>query len=153
MSFRSLLLPLSPPPTDASGHVVPHDHPQINSDDRLIRRVSSRHHVVEDRGVRRLSSLVFKPSSGQNGGISVDLETQVVEAGLDPVKHVMVPPWIGSVVISAGAARQAGMRVGYHPLEHNPYHGEIWGPFAKPAVLAALAQWHVQIDGVAIVAP
>jgi hypothetical protein len=150
--LRGPLLPLSPPPTDAEGQVVPHDHKEILDPDRLIRRVSSRHHVVEDKGVRRLSSLVFKPSSGPSGGLSIDLETQILEADIEPRKYVTSPPWVGSVAFAAGVVRQAGMKVGYHPLEQNPFHGEIWGPFVKPAHLANLAEWYVEIDGVAITA-
>lgn len=115
----------------------------------MIRRISPRQ-IVDDKGVRRLSSLAFKPSSGPNGGISIDLETQIREAGLDPVGYVTTPRWMGSVVFSAYTVREAGMKVGYHPVEGNPFHGEIWGPFPKPAVLAAMAQWYVQIDGVAL---
>ena len=145
-------MPLSPPQTDASGQVVPHNHEEIVAADRLIRRVSSRHHIVEDKGVRRLSSLVCKPSSGANGGMSVDLETQIIEASIEPKTYVTTPPWIGSVAFVAGQVRQAGMSVGYHPLEDNPFHGEIWGPFPKPAAVASLAEWYVRIEGVAITA-
>lgn len=62
-------MPLKPPPRDAQGVVIPHDHDEIYSDDQIIRRISELQ-LVDDKktGGRRISSLAFNPSAGPNGG-------------------------------------------------------------------------------------
>ena len=60
------------PQLDVDGSVVPHDHFDILDADGIIRRVSKQH-VVDDPkviGGRKLSSFLFNPSSGINGGLS-----------------------------------------------------------------------------------
>jgi hypothetical protein len=96
--------------------------------------------------------MAFKPSSGANGGMSVDLEALMLEAGLDVQEYVTRPRWIGSLVVSAGAARSAGLLVGYAPLEDNPYHGEVWGTFntATQRALRSACSWLVAIPDVEI---
>lgn len=125
-------MPLDPPPRDQIGEVVPHDHRGITSDDGVIRRVSH-HHLVEDpkAGGKRLSTMAFQASRGDNGGMSVDLQRLIEEAGLDARKFVISPPWIGAVRFAAGALRSEGLQIGYDPVPGNPYHGEVWGSFTK----------------------
>ncbi len=53
---------LTPPPLDANGNVLPHDHEQIENSDGIIRRVSEVQ-TYEKNGIRRLSSVVFKAST------------------------------------------------------------------------------------------
>ena len=76
-------MPLSPPPYDEHGKVMPHDHPEISSDNGVIRRISDQWIVEESDGRKRLSSIAFNPSSGPNGGMSIDLQAQIEEAGLN----------------------------------------------------------------------
>jgi hypothetical protein len=145
---------LSPPPRDAAGRVKPHDHQEIRSDDGVIRRVSE-HFIVEDEdGRRRISSMALSPSSpALGGGLSVDLQREIEEAGLDAVQFVTTPRWIGSVRFAAQQLREAGFMVGFDPLlPDNPYHGAVWGEFSpgKKKRLLRLAQWFVRIDGVAL---
>jgi hypothetical protein len=67
-------LPLKPPPRDEVGVVIPHDHDEISSDDQIIRRISEQFLVKDEKtGGRRISSMAFNPSTGPNGGMSVDL--------------------------------------------------------------------------------
>lgn len=149
---------LTPPPLDANGNVLPHDHEQIENSDGIIRRVSEVQ-TYEKNGIRRLSSVVFKASTtGDNPGMSIDLEALAIAAGVDPKKHVTTPRWVGSIRFLAGELRQEGFQVGYEPLEEdpphpaNPFHGEVWGDFSKPKqrALRALAEWYVAIPGVEI---
>ncbi len=146
-------MPLNPPPRDAIGAVVPHDHEGIRAGDGIIRRVSEQQ-IVDDvkSGGRRLSSMVFKASAGANAGMSVDLQTQIEEAGLDPRKYVTTPRWTGSVRFEAGSLRQERFQVGFDPLTENWHHGEVWGTFSKSKQqrLRELCQWFVSIEGVAI---
>ena len=146
-------MPLALPPRDPAGRVVPHDHPGILPIDGVIRRISDQQ-IVDDqmRGCRRISSIAFKASTGDSGGMSIDLEREIEEAGLNPRAYVTTPRWIGLVRLLAGKLRELGLRVGYHPLESNAYHGEVWGEFNKAQRdgLRNECQWFVEIPGVAI---
>lgn len=125
-------MPLDAPPLDDNGEVLPHDHLGIQSNDGLVRRISPQFLVYDEKiQGRRLSSLAFAPSSGERGGMSVDIQRLIEEDGLDPKVYVLSPPWIGAVRFVAGALRAEGLKVGYHPLADNPYHGEVWGAFSK----------------------
>jgi hypothetical protein len=147
-------LPLDQPPHDANGQVVAHNHPGILANDGIIRRVSHQQTTPDEKvvGGWRISSMVFKASSGPNGGMSIDLQTQIEEAGLDAREYVTNPKWVGSIRFQAGELRGEGFQVGYDPLPDNPYHGEVWGNFSKSqqARLRAICIWFVPIDGVAI---
>jgi hypothetical protein len=141
-------LSLDPPQRDDDGEVIPHDHGGILPDDGVIRRVSP-HHFVYDAKIqgKRLSSMAFKPSTGERGGMSVDLQRLIEEAGLNPKTYIMSPPWIGAVRFTAGELRAEGLKVGYDPVADNPYHGQVWGTFSKQTQkrLAALASEFVPI--------
>lgn len=146
-------MPLHQPPRDADGNVEPHDHDGVQAGDGVIRRVSDLLVVTDPKtGGRRLSSMAFRASTGPKGGMSVDLEKEIEEAGLEPRAYVTAPRWVGSVRFEAGALRGEGFMVGFDPLPENPYHGEVWGTFSKPAQkrLRELCEWFVPIDGVLI---
>ena len=146
-------MPLKPPPRDAQGVVIPHDHDEISSDDQIIRRISEQFLVNGEKiGARRISSMAFNPSKGPNGGLSVDLKRQIEEAGLDARQYVTDARWLGSIYFTAGALRENGFLVGSDPLPNNPYHGEIWGSFttAQKKILRPLCRWFVRIDNVEI---
>lgn len=68
---------------------------------------------------------------GPGGGMSVDLQRLIEEAGLDAKTFVISPPWIGAVRFTACAIRAEGLKVGYDPTADNPYHGEVCGDFTK----------------------
>lgn len=146
-------MPLQPPPVDNNGNVVLHDHEGITPNDGIIRRISEQQ-IISVNGKRKISSMAFKASSGVNAGMSVDLQALIEEAGIDPHEYVTTPRWIGSVRFEAGSLRQAGFRIGYHPLPENPYHGEVRGDFTKAQQhrLQQLAIWFVQIPDVIILA-
>ena len=141
---------LQPPPRDPQGEVLPHDHSGIAPDDGVIRRISENQVVDDSAGQRRVSSKAFKPSTGPNGGMSIDLERLIIEAKQDPRAYVTTPRWTGSVRFEAGALREEGFMVGFDPLPENPYHGEVWGKFTKAQQhrLQQLAVWFVAIPGV-----
>lgn len=141
-------MPLDEPPRDAQGSVVPHNHHQVLDHDGILRRISP-FHVVEDEkveGGKRVSSMAFQPSSGPNGGMSVDLERSILDAGGDPRMHVVSPPFVGAVRFVAGQLRAEEFLVGYDPLPGNPHHGEVWGSFtaSKKKKLQALAEMYVR---------
>lgn len=146
-------MPLQPPPHDHNGEVVPHDHDGINVADGIIRRISPQHLIYDEKsGGMKISSAAFNPSSGPNGGMSVDLQAQIEEAGLSATQYVTSPPWLGSVRFTAGSLRAEGYQVGFDPLADNPYHGEVWGLFTKSRQrrLKQLCIWFVPIPGASI---
>jgi hypothetical protein len=147
-------LPLRPPPRDTNGVVVPHDHQDIAEDDGIIRRISDEHIVSASRpGTRRISSMAFKGSSDAPGGMSVDIESLIIEAGQNPREFVTTLRFMGSVYFKAGFLRSVGLLVGYDPLPENAAHGEVWGNFSRGVQrhLRAAAIWYVEIDGVSLV--
>ena len=138
----------------------PHDDETIEADDQIVRRISPDHHIVwdENRGCNRISSKAFSPSSSPNGGMSVDIEKLIIEAGLNPYEFVTNPEFTGSVVFLAGAIRQIGLIVGSNPLQENPYHGEVWNcntpkKFTKSQKkkLASACNWYVTIPNAEII--
>lgn len=96
--------------------------------------------------------MVFKASSGPKAGMSVDLQKQIEEAGLDARTYVTTPKWVGSLRLEAGALRGENFMIGFDPLPENPHHGEVWGTFSKSKQkrLRELSQWFVPIEGVSI---
>lgn len=154
-------MPLQPPPRDQADVVTPHDHTDISAADGLIRRVSEYHLVPDEKiGGRRFSSMFLRASSGPNGGMSVDLQQQIEDAGLDARAYVLIPPppTLGAVRFEAGHFRARAFQVGFDPIENdpvknNPHHGQVWGNFSRPNQRAIFAQgtWFVEIDGVALV--
>jgi hypothetical protein len=147
-------VPLSEPPRDADGIVLPHNHSGISDVDRVIRRISEEHIVVDAKapGGRRVSTLAFQNSTEGNRGMSVDLEGSIIEAGLNAASFVTTPRFTGSVWFTAGHLRSESFLVGYDPLPDNPHHGEVWGSFTRGRRngLLASAQWFVPIDGVSL---
>jgi hypothetical protein len=142
-------LPLSQPPRNG-GNIIPHDHPDILNTDEVIRRISDEQ-LVTVEGVRRISSIAFKPSGGPDGGMSIDLKASIESAGLDPKQYVSTPKWIGSVILPVSVPRNQGLLVGYEPIPGNDHHGEVWGKFSngKSKAMQRACQWFVPIAGVA----
>jgi hypothetical protein len=137
--------------------VVPYDEIGISADDVIIRRINPSEHVIPDqnRNCLRISSKAYSPSSGQNGGMSVDVEALIASAGHNPQTYVTTPVFTGSVTFNALQIRTLGLWIGYDPLATNPYHGEVWGAvrhnrFTKTqkSGLANAAQWYVQLPNV-----
>lgn len=147
-------MPLSKPPLDENGKVLPHDHPGIANEDRVIRRISEEHFVADVKvsGGKRISTMAFQASSDGNRGMSVDLEASIIEAGLDARGFVTTPKFLGSVWFSAGFLRSEAFMVGYEPLVDNVHHGEVWGTFSKGRQKKLLnsAQWFVEVMGVSL---
>jgi hypothetical protein len=145
---------MTQPPRDENG-VLPHDHPGIIDDDLVIRRIN-KEWVIDDPkvpGGKRVTSVALEPSSGQNGGLSVDLKRLIEEAGHDAKQWVSTPKFTGSIILRAGDLRAENFKVGYDPIDENPHHGEVWGHFSKgrKRKVISMSRWFVPIDGVALV--
>jgi hypothetical protein len=119
---------------DADGDVIPYDDVSILNEDDIIRRVPH-HQLIGDpkfEGGRRVSSAVFNPSSPEFDkyqGLSVDIKKLIEADGLDPAKYVKSPKHVIAVKVKAGAFRNQNLKIGFDPLESNPYHGAVWGNF------------------------
>jgi hypothetical protein len=137
----------------------PYDEDQINGEDKIIRRINPDQHVVWDdtRKCKRISTKAFSPSSKKNGGMSVDIEALILQAGKDPQEYVITPVFIGAVSFSADSARDLGLLVGYDPIPKNEYHGEVWGrnkpnrfSRSQKRGLNQASEWYVQLPDVEI---
>ncbi len=137
--------------------VAPYDEGDISPDDCIIRRINPEQHVVWDDNLdkRRVSSKAFTPSSGTDGGMSVDIENKIIGANEDPKEYVTTPVFTGSVHFLASAIRELDLWIGYDPLPDNPHHGEVWGnprpnrfKSSQKNGLHRLAQWYVALENV-----
>jgi hypothetical protein len=144
--------------------VDPYDEEEVVESTVVIRRINPDYHLAddEDTGGKRLSSKAFSPT--KKSGMSVDFEHLMLVDGVDPRKFVTTPVYTGSVWFRAGAARAAGLSVGYEPIKDdpeqpdNPYHGEVWGEpprtdrfkGAQKRALMNAAEWYVTIPDVVI---
>lgn len=142
---------IKPPPYDAEGNVVPHDHPEIKEDWEIIRRISD-NQIIDKSGRRVISTIAYK-SSSKNDGVSMDIKPLIEADGLDPKEWVTTPRWIGSVLFRVHMFRSLDLMVGHDPItepEENPYHGQIWGKFPRSTIkkLRSLAEWYVEIENV-----
>ena len=147
-------MPLSPPPRDANGVVVPHDHAEIANDSGVIRRISDYYLTPGPSGKRQVSTMALQQSKGVNGGMSVDLEQSILEAGIDVITHVTSPQFLGSIRFVASELRSEDLMVGYDPLPDNAHHGEVWGNLSKGKQRRLLkkAAWCVEISNAVIAA-
>ena len=89
------------------------------------------------------------------GGLSVDLEEEIIKAEVDVVTHVTSPRWIASVRLKAGDLRNIQLKVGFSPIAPsaeeagNPYHGEAWGTISRGQRknLLRTSEWLVPVPG------
>src|ERR1051325_9885678 len=116
----------SDPPKDGNGAVTPHDHPEISDDSFVIRRTVPGDLTAPDtQGHRRIQSGAFSQSS-DGTGMSVDIESWLIEDGLAPT-HYIADPTHGAKRISVWQLRVMGFKVGWLPEPNNPHHGAVWG--------------------------
>lgn len=141
---------LQPPPRDADSNIVPHDAPDIDDADILVRRISG-HHITGEDGRRRISSMAYK-SSTDGTGMSVDILKLIEEAGVDPRAYVTSEAFFCSVRFEARDLRADNLQVGYFPLPRSPYHGAVWGIVSRGQMnrLRRLARWFVEGEGIAL---
>ena len=143
-------------PRNSDGWVEPHDHPHVEDDHGVIRKVSS-FYVVDDpkvEGGKRISTGLMSGSTSGSKGMSVDLQNMIEVAGVDPYIFVTTPKWIGSVRLVAKDVRNLDFMVGQDPIDGNDYHGEVWGTFSRARQKSLLrhSEWFVEIDGVKLCA-
>ena len=142
-------MPLTPPPRDSNGLVVPHDHDGILDGDTLIRGIPAVH--IQDG---RVTSGAFKSSVNNDPylGMSVDLEK--LTNG-----YVLQPRYEGAVKFPAIVPRNEELLVGYDPVEGNTAHCGIWrtgdgGPVrmnkGKSRYLQRNCEWYLEVEGISL---
>ena len=147
--------------------IDPYDEEAIKPEDTVIRRINPEWHVIWDgnRQRHRIASKAYNKSSfGLKEGMSVDIESLIVDAGEDPHTYVTTPVFTGSVALPAGKVRALDLLVGYEPIkdvpnvQDNPHHGEVWAKTerksfseAQKSGLAKAARWYVELPDVDIV--
>jgi hypothetical protein len=114
----------APPPRDADGRIVPHDHVDILDSHHVVRHTTPHDLHIEADGTSRLASGAFSESS--TGGMSVDIEEWMAQDGLGAL-HYVTEPTHGAVRLSVGELRQLGFQVGWDPDGGHEYHGAVWG--------------------------
>jgi hypothetical protein len=153
------ILPLSQPQRDQNGLVLPHNHPELQPAHRVIRRISLQMVVPGRSGGLRLSTAVFEPSSldvDPYRGVSVDLESLIIDDGVDPSAY-LVRSFVGAIVVPVSSLRALNLLVGYDPRPDNIYHGAVWedgnlGRLTRRTKrdLLKASEWLIQIGGVAL---
>ena len=128
-------MPLSQPPRDDDGRVIPHDHDEIEVQDAVVRGVSEEHVVSDGQGGVRVSSAFISGSSldrDPTGGMSVDVSKLLAEDNVDVQKRFQNDRFIGAVQLPVEQLRNEQQKVGYDPLSENKYHGGVWGDLKRP---------------------
>lgn len=146
-------------PLDEFGQILPHDHPDLIGDHRIIRRINS-YWVVPDEnlGCQRLSSAVFKHNPKQ-GHLSFDSERCILSIPSDPSTYVTDDTWIGALAIAVADFRtfdptpdddEKVWKIGMVPIEGNKCHGGVWGKISDGVSkdIQRKAEWLVPIPGV-----
>ena len=144
-------------PRGDDGAVLPHDHPDLTGENRVIRRISDEYVVPDGAGGQRISSGVFKHDPLQ-GHLSLDSEKCILATEADPVRYVTSPVWVGALVISVEGFRAVNQpkkpeetwKIGMLPVDGNPCHAGAWGKIiqGQSNELQRRSDWLVQIPGV-----
>jgi hypothetical protein len=118
-------MPKTPPPRDAAGKTLPHNHDDILDSDHLIRHTKP-HDLTQETDTRvwRLGSGAYSESS--DGGMSVDHEEWMHQEGLTSL-HYVKDSQDGATRLMVGELRALGFQVGWDPLPDNPHHCAVWG--------------------------
>ena len=129
----------------------------IPDEERLIRRINSKHHVIfnQNLGARRLSTKAFSAADADKK-MSVDLEQCIQDRGEDPAEYVTQSEKIdGAVVFPAAVVRKKNLEVERAPAPDNPCHGNVYklpepGNLNKRQKrhLLTNCSWLVEIPGV-----
>ena len=151
-------------PRDERCVVVPHDHPELFGDNRLIRRIH-KDYVVDGQepGSKRLSSALFKFRSHGGSHLSFDSEPCILAKDCDPAEYVCDPKFFAAVVIRSEDLRSvdtAAMpsdrwKVGMVPVPGNDCHAGLWGQITKGQsnAIQRLSEWLIEIPGVTKLQP
>lgn len=105
---------------------------RIPDDDIVIRGVAARHliDIENSGGKKRVTKAAFSPSSERDDperGMSVNLQSKLVEHGLDPQNPLYEPGFEVLMSFRVGDLRELGLEVVRRPLPENPSHCNVLG--------------------------
>lgn len=138
------------PPRDEDGWVEPYDDPDIIDTDCVIRYIHPIYHVTFDSnlGRQRLSSGAFSPSKDGSRGMSVDLQRNMRDAGLDGLSRLPSEEH-GAVQLTVADLRQLDLLIGSTPRADNEFHADVWHTHKESTrkKIRKLARWLRKPDG------
>lgn len=119
------------PPRDVDGCVEPHDHDQIQDEDIMLRGIPEQWIKPTPDGGRRISSGAFQPSDDKYGGLSLGAK-KVLECLERTTEEWSAGRFSAVVCFPAGMLRNAGVQIGWDPLDTDPAHCNAWDKSGKP---------------------
>ena len=118
------------PPQDAKGRVRPHDHEQIQDEDIMLRGIPEQQIVPTPDGGRRISTGAFSRSSDTYGGLSLGVK-KVLECLEKTTDEWAAGRFSAVVCFPAKMLREAGVQIGWDPLDDDPAHCNAWEKSGK----------------------
>ena len=103
-----------PPPRDAEGVVVPHDHDQIHDADVMLRGIPSQWVLPTEQGGHRITSGAFQPSSDKYMGLSLGVKKMMEFCGKS-IDEWAAGRFRAVVCFPAQELRDQEMKVGWDP--------------------------------------
>ena len=119
------------PPRDTDGCVKPHDHKQIQDEDILLRGIPELQIVSTKDGKRRISTGAFHRSSDKYGGLSLGAK-KVLECLDKSTEEWSAGRFSAVVCFPAEMLRNAGVQIGWDPLDNDPAHCNAWKDSGEP---------------------
>ncbi len=119
------------PPRDADDCVIPHDHPQIQDEDILIRGIPYEQTLSDGENGRRISTGAFDASSEKYGGLSVAAK-KVLECLGKTSDEWAAGRFSAVVCFPAKVLRKRGIQIGWEPLEDDRAHCNAWAASGDP---------------------
>ena len=109
----------------------PHDHKQIQDEDIMMRGIPEWQIVSTPDGGRRISTGALSRSSDKYGGLFLGAK-KVLECLEKTTEDWAAGRFSAVVCFPAGMLRNAGVQVGWDPLEDDPAHCNAWEASGKP---------------------
>jgi hypothetical protein len=117
---------------------MPADDGSVGDDETLLRHFPPVFWILDKlTGTHRLSSQAFSQSTRPPGGMSVNREMPMRDAGLEPT-HFLPAPEFGLARLVARDLRAMTLVIRATPITGNPFHAEVWG--LRKAIQRRLAE-------------
>ncbi len=103
---------------------------KLNPEDKIIRGIQENHVKSSDNSniIGCISSFAFNCPVGEDDGMSVFIESLIIEDGKDPYEFLTEHTnYIGSVYFTVKELESIGLIIEHAPLEDNKYHGIVFG--------------------------
>lgn len=153
------------PPVDENGQILPHDHPDLEGERRMLRGIAQQHIVYDaNYNCQRLSSALFRNSPKRQGYLSFNSQRCIEAKGDDSVEYMAGRGWVGVVSMSVAHFRTFDpadqpadrWKIGMVPLPDeqppDPCHGAVWGTISEGRAnqIRRAVDWLVEVPGVVL---